>query len=323
VSGPPEPTESGRRARPRSEDVSLERALSKLGYASRSQARAVIVDGRVRVNGRVVRQPQQRVDVRRARIEVDGEQVRAERRLYIALNKPPGLVTSERDERGRESVFSCLEDVGLPRLVAVGRLDRESEGLLLFTNDTRWAQRVLEPASHVERVYEVHINGASPDSLLASLRAGVESRGEKLRVKSVRRVRSSETESVLELILGEGRNRHIRRMLEKLGREITVLRRVAIGPVRLGRLGQRAHRVLTAAEVEALGSTAPARRGSESAPQRSRPEAARPDQRAPARRGSEPAPQRSRPEAARPDKRTPVRPARPSSRQPRPHGERS
>ena len=233
--------------------VSLERALSKLGFTSRSQARALIAAGRVSVNGRTVREPLERVDVRRARIEVDGKHVRPESRLYIALHKPAGLVTSERDEQGRETVFSCLADAGLPRLVAVGRLDRESEGLLLFTNDTRWAQRVLDPANHVDRVYEVHIAGPAPDTLLDALRAGVESREEVLQVRAARRVRSSETAAVLELVLGEGRNRHIRRMLEALGREITVLRRVAIGPVRLGRLGPRAHRALTAAEVEALG----------------------------------------------------------------------
>lgn len=233
--------------------MSLERALSKLGFASRSQARGLIVEGRVRVNGRTVREPLERVDVRRARIEVDGAHVRPGSRHYIALHKPRGLVTSERDEKNRETVFSCLADAGLPRLVAVGRLDRESEGLLLFTNDTRWAQRVLDPAGHVDRVYEVHITGEAPDELLAALRAGVESRGELLAVKSARRVRQGESGSVLELVLGEGRNRHIRRMLEALGREITVLRRVAIGPVRLGRLGVGAHRELTAAEVQALG----------------------------------------------------------------------
>jgi len=237
--------------------VSLERALSKLGFASRSQARVLVTDGHVTVNGEIVRDPLVRVDVRRARIAVDGEHVRPERRTYIALHKPPGLVTSERDEQGRDTVFSCLADANLPRLVAVGRLDRESEGLLLFTNDTRWAQRVLDPKRHVDRVYEVHIRGAASDELLDALRAGVASRGELLRIKAARRVRSSEAESVLELVLGEGRNRHIRRMLEGLGREITILRRVAIGPVRLGRLGAGAHRALTAAEVEALGGTTP------------------------------------------------------------------
>ncbi|NJD11173.1 MAG: rRNA pseudouridine synthase [Gemmatimonadetes bacterium] len=231
----------------------MERALSKLGFASRTQARGLVEAGRVRVNGRVVQDPLARVDVRRARFEVDGTQVRAERRSYIALNKPAGLVTSERDERGRDTVFSCLADANLPRLVAVGRLDRESEGLLLFTNDTRWAQRVLDPAGHIQRVYQVHIRGDAPDELLAALRAGVTSRGELLRVGAARRVRSDGAESVLELVLGEGRNRHIRRMLEGLGREITVLRRVAIGPVQLGRLGAGAHRTLTPAEIEALG----------------------------------------------------------------------
>jgi 23S rRNA pseudouridine2605 synthase len=234
------------------EAVSLERALSKLGHASRSRARALVSEGRVRVNGRVARDPLERVDVRRARIEVDGAPVRAERRIYLALHKPRGLVTTEHDERGRETVYSCLAYADLPRLVAVGRLDRESEGLLLFTNDTRWAQRVLDPASHVDRIYEVHVSGEVTAEALAQLRVGVESRGELLRVKAARRVRGGAAETVLELVLGEGRNRHVRRMLEALGLEITVLKRVAMGPVQLGRLGPGAHRLLTPAEVAAL-----------------------------------------------------------------------
>lgn len=237
--------------RPPRDQVSLERALSKLGYASRSKARALVMEGRVRVNGSVVRDPSLRVDVRRARLEVDGQPVRAETRIYIALNKPRGLVTTTQDERGRETVYACFADADLPRLVPVGRLDRESEGLLLFTNDTRWAQRVLDPSSHVDKIYEVHVEGDVDDALLAALRAGVESRGELLRVKAARRVRAG----VLEITLGEGRNRHVRRMLEGLGREITLLRRVAIGPVQLGRLGEGAHRTLTSAEIAALDAS--------------------------------------------------------------------
>lgn len=231
------------------DSVSLERALSKLGFASRTQARRLVEEGRVRVNGSVVRDPTQRVDVRRARLEVDGQPVRAGKRVYLALNKPRGLVTTTADEQERATVYVCLADADLPRVVPVGRLDQESEGLLLFTNDTRWAQRVLDPATHVDKVYEVHITGDADDALLESLRAGVQSRGELLRIKAVRRVRAG----VLEITLSEGRNRHVRRMLEGLGRTIEVLRRVAIGPVQLGRLGPGAHRMLTEKEVEQLG----------------------------------------------------------------------
>lgn len=255
MSGSARPRGAGGPKRP-ADSVSLERALSKLGFASRSQAHRLIEAGRVRVNGSVARDPALRVDVRRARIEVDGQAVRAERRVYVALHKPRGLVTTTQDERGRDTVYECLANADLPRVVPVGRLDRDSEGLLLFTNDTRWAQRVLDPASHVDKVYEVHIAGDADAGLLAALRAGVTSRGELLRVKAVRRVRAG----VLEVTLGEGRNRHIRRMLEGLGREVELLRRVAIGDVQLGRLGPGAHRMLTAAEVEALGGVVEGRR---------------------------------------------------------------
>jgi 23S rRNA pseudouridine2605 synthase len=238
--------------------VSLERALSKLGFASRTEARALILKGRVLVNGTVATDPMLRVDPARARIAVDGEPVRAAERVYIALHKPRGLVTTRRDEHGRDTVYVCFHGADLPTLVPVGRLDRDSEGLLLFTNDTRWAQRVLDPATHIEKRYEVHVSGPVAPELAEQLRAGVRTRrGEVLRAAGARVVRSGADLSVLEIVLEEGRNRQVRRMLEAQGLEVVRLLRRSIGPIRLGDLEPTRWRHLTDTELAAFGTLAP------------------------------------------------------------------
>jgi 23S rRNA pseudouridine2605 synthase len=233
--------------------VSLPRALSKLGLCSRSQGERLVLDGRVRVDGRVVRDPAHRVDPARARLTVDDAAVRAERKVYLALNKPRGLVTTRDDPQGRPTVYACLADASLPFVSPVGRLDRASEGLLLFTNDTRWAQRLLDPASHVDKTYHVQIDRLPDDALLARLRAGVDDDGERLAVKAARVLRAGTRTGWLEIVLDEGRNRHIRRLLGALGAEVLRLVRVAVGPVALGDLAKGAVRELTAAERRALG----------------------------------------------------------------------
>ena len=139
--------------------MSLARALSKTGLASRTVAATWIVAGRVAVNGVSVRNPDQRVDMSHDKIAVDGQSVAAVRKRYLVLNKPRGLVTTARDEQGRGTVYECLTDVQDQWLAPVGRLDKASEGLLLFTNDTRWAQRILDPDTHVAKVYHVQIGG--------------------------------------------------------------------------------------------------------------------------------------------------------------------
>ena len=233
--------------------VSLERALSKLGVCSRSQAGAVIGAGRVRVDGVVRRDPAFRVDLDRDRIVVDDAARIEEPGVYLALNKPRGLVTAREDAEHR-TVYECLVDPSLPVLSPVGRLDKASEGLLLFTNDTRWAARILDPAAHVDKTYHVQVNRVADAALLAALHEGVEDRGERLAVKSARLLRHGGRNSWIEIVLDEGRNRHIRRLLAALGVETLRLVRVAIGPLALGKLARGTTRLLTAEEVRALAA---------------------------------------------------------------------
>ncbi len=232
--------------------VGLARALSKLGFCSRSQGRALVAEGRVRVNGAVRRDAELRVDPDRDRIEVDGARVGAEERVYLALNKPRGLVTTAADERGRGTVFDLLDDPELPFLAPVGRLDRASEGLLLFTNDTRWAARVTEPATHLDKTYHVQVDRVADDELLRRMTEGVAAGDDFLAAKRAGLLRAGSRNSWLEVVLDEGRNRHIRRLLEALGVGVLRLVRVAIGPLALGELPRGAYRRLTPEEVAAV-----------------------------------------------------------------------
>jgi 23S rRNA pseudouridine2605 synthase len=238
---------SDRRAR-----ISLARALSKLGFTSRSQARPLITGGRVTVNGSIIRDPEQRIDIERDRVAVDGQAIALESYVYVMLNKPPGVVTTRSDERGRPTVFDLLPREQLPYLTPVGRLDKESAGLLLFTNDTRWANRITAPDQHVDKIYHVRIDQPLDMGLIERMRTGVEDKGEQLRAKSAEPLQVSDTDAWLEVVLDEGKNRHIRRLLAALGVNVVELIRVAVGPLRLGKLRPGEHRLLTEAEVKAL-----------------------------------------------------------------------
>ena len=230
--------------------VSLARALSKLGWCSRTEAQALVSGGRVTVDGRVVREPSFRVDMRRARIAVDGEAVHVRQRIYLMMNKPAGYVTTTSDELGRRTVHELIPD-GTPRVNAVGRLDLQSEGLLLFTNDTRWADRILDPATHTDKVYEVRLSRALHPSDLESVIAGVDAgRGEVLSFKAVSPIERGP--DWWEIVLDEGRNRQIRRVLESVGYDVIRLIRTAIGSVRLGSLPSGAVRALEAHEARSL-----------------------------------------------------------------------
>ena len=232
--------------------VGLARALSKLGYCSRSRAAELIAAGRVTWNGAVRRDPESPVHLGKDRIEVDGHPVVPSSKVYLALNKPRGIVTTASDEKGRDTVYSLLPK-NLPWLAPVGRLDKASEGLLLMTNDSDWAGRITAPETHLDKTYHVQIGAIADDALLQTLRNGIRaSDGDFLRVKNVRVIRRGEHNSWLQVILDEGKNRHIRRMLEELKIEVLRLLRIAIGPLLLGGLAKGATRALEPEEKQAL-----------------------------------------------------------------------
>ncbi len=231
--------------------VGLARALSKMGFCSRSAAAEKIRAGRVRVNGAVRRDVETPVRVGRDKIEVDGRGVAAKEFVYWMVNKPRGIVTTAEDEKGRETVYALLPK-GVPWMGPVGRLDKTSEGLLILTNDTEWAARITAPESHVEKKYAVQIGAVADETLLVKLEAGVMDGGESLRATRAKFVRAGKKNSWIEIVLEEGKNRQIRRMLEGCGVEVLRLIRVAIGGVELATLAKGAAREMTRAEVEML-----------------------------------------------------------------------
>jgi 23S rRNA pseudouridine2605 synthase len=225
--------------------------ISKLGLGSRTQAGKWVREGQVRVNGRLVKDPEFPVNPSADRIIVAGRED-APVRLVVMLNKPRGLVTTTSDEQGRETVYQCFEGADLPWLAPVGRLDKASEGLLLFSNDPKWAAHVTHPSSGPDKTYHVQINRLPDAALLKNLESGMKVDGEMLAAKSARCLRSGDKNAWLEIALDEGRNRQIRRLLRAL--DITVLRlvRVRIGELQLSDLPKGGWRVLTEHEVESL-----------------------------------------------------------------------
>src|SRR5882757_8131835 len=236
----------------KSRRVGLARALSKLGYCSRSQGMELIRAGRVTLNGTTRRDPETPVHLESDRIEVDRHSVRAESKIYLMLNKPRGVVTTASDEKGRDTVYSFL-GAGLPWVAPVGRLDKASEGLLLLTNDSEWAARISDPETHLEKTYHVQIGAMVDEPLVTAMTNGVRAgNGEVLRAKQARMLRSGQKNTWLEIVLDEGKNRQIRQMLEVSNIEVLRLVRVAVGPLVLGKLAKGNCRALSSEEKRAL-----------------------------------------------------------------------
>lgn len=230
--------------------VTLTRALSKLGLASRTEAAALIASGRVSIDGRIERNPARTVVPERAQIRIDGEAPRRDERVVVMLNKPRGVVTTRRDPEGRTTAYDCLAGLST-RVEAVGRLDAASTGLLLFTNDTKLAHWLTDPANAIPRTYVVTVRGRVSDDDAARMASGIDDRGERLAARRVEVLKASGRESHLRVELVEGRNREIRRMCEAIGHEVTRLKRIAFGGVLLGDLPAGKWRPLTPSD-EAL-----------------------------------------------------------------------
>jgi 23S rRNA pseudouridine2605 synthase len=232
--------------------IGLARALSKLGYCSRSRAAELIRSGRVTLDGVVRRDPATPVRLGRDRIEAEGVAVQAQRKIYLVMNKPRGIVTTAADEKGRDTVYSLLP-AEMKWVAPVGRLDKASEGLLLLTNDSEWGARIAAPETHLPKKYDVQVHGVLHAVICEKLTQGIRAAdGEMLRAASARILRSGQRNTWLQVELEEGKNRQIRRMLDALGIETLRLVRVAIGPLELGALAKGGWRELTAAEKRAL-----------------------------------------------------------------------
>jgi len=232
--------------------VGLGRALSKLGYCSRTQAEKFVREGKVRLNGSLSRNPEAPVRMGKDRIEVEGKAIRGAEKIFLVMNKPRGVVTTAADEKGRATVYSLLPE-DLRWIAPVGRLDMASEGLLLLTNDSEWAAKITNPESHLDKMYHVQIGRLADERMLETLRRGLETpRGELLKCKELRVLRAGEKNCWLEMVLNEGKNRQIRRMMDGVGAEVLRLVRVAIGPVELGELAKGAYRELRNEEKSAL-----------------------------------------------------------------------
>ena len=234
----------------------LERVLSKAGAGSRVDARGWIRAGRVKVNGQVVRDPDTWIDMGRDRVRLDGRPLQVRERTYLLLYKPTGYLTTYRDPKGRPTVYDLIADLGT-FVSPVGRLDLDTSGLQLMTNDNQLAERVTNPASHVPKTYLVKASLRLTDEQLQQLRDGVELADGPTRPARVRRVRDSEKYTHLEITLTEGRNRQVRRMIEALGAAVLKLVRVKIGSISIGTLPIGKWRLLTDREVQTLRSQHP------------------------------------------------------------------
>lgn len=233
----------------------LERVLSKAGLGSRTDARAWIHERRVKVNGKIVENPDKWIEFGRDKVELDGKLVKPVKRLYVLLYKPTGYITSKGDPEGRPTVYDLLKDV--PSFVGtVGRLDEDTSGLLLLTNDTQLAERMTNPEFHVAKTYLVKCATQLSDLQLERLRAGVELKDGMTRPAVVKRVRDTESKTFLEMTITEGRNRQVRRMIEAVESQVLKLVRVKLGTLTLDGMKSGGWRHLTMGEVKELKAMA-------------------------------------------------------------------
>ncbi len=237
------------------EKTRLQKILAECGIASRRKAEELIAAGRVTVNGYVAHLGDSALPGK-DRIAVDSQTIEGGgKKIYLALHKPRGFVTTLHDERGRKCVAQLVEDVGV-RVYPVGRLDKDSEGLLLLTNDGDFANQVAHPKRHVAKTYRVTVRPAVTEEQLNQMSTGIVIEGRRTAPAKVRVLQQELGRVVLEIVLYEGRNREIRKMCEALGLEVARLKRIAVGPVRLGMLPQGKYRELTKEELRALAAEA-------------------------------------------------------------------
>ncbi len=234
-----------------SRKVRLQKLLAEAGIGSRRQCEQFILEGRVTVDGRVVNELGTAVEPHRQQVRLDGEPVRPQRKRYFLINKPPGYVCTNRDPQGRPRAIDLVPQDDM-RLFTVGRLDENSEGLLLVTNDGDLAHRLAHPRFAIPRIYRVQVAGRPSAEALRRLKRGLHFAEGKFRVASIRRVGTKGRSTFLRIVLLEGQNREIRRLLARIGHKVMRLKRIGFGPLRLGHLPAGGYRELTPAEVRSL-----------------------------------------------------------------------
>jgi pseudouridine synthase len=231
--------------------VRLQKFLAEAGVASRRASEEIIVQARVSVNGKVVTELGTKVDPARDQIIVDGKLVRTKRKLYVALHKPAGCVCSRKDERDRPTIYELLPP-DWSNVQSVGRLDYDTEGLLLLTNDGELSLRLTHPRYGVKKLYEVTVEGRAELDQMEALTRGIRDEGELLRAQRVRITRATKSRSVIELELTEGKNREVRRMCAAIGLNVERLVRTQVGKIKLGELRAGKWRALTETEIKTL-----------------------------------------------------------------------
>lgn len=229
----------------------LQKFLAEAGIASRRASEEIIAAGRVAINGKTVRTLGTKVHPAQDRVEVDGRSIKPRRKIYVAINKPPGVLCTRKDPVDRTTLADLL-----PRewrhLSSVGRLDRDSEGLIFLTNDGDFSLHLTHPRYGVRKIYRATIEGRVESTMLQKFLAGVEDKGELLKAARARLISANNSHSVVELELAEGRNREIRRLFESQGLEVARLQRIQIGRIKLGELPVGKWRTLTEPEIKSL-----------------------------------------------------------------------
>lgn len=233
----------------------LQKVLAQAGVASRRKCEEIILEGRVKVNGVVAQELGTKVDPMRDRIEVDGNPIRSENKVYIVMNKPRGVVTTASDPQGRQTVLDLLEDIS-ERVYPIGRLDLDTAGLLLLTNDGTLANGLMHPSGEIHKVYRAWVKGVISGEKLKRLATGVELEDGMTAPAQVRKIEEGTNETLIELTIHEGRNRQVRRMCEAVGHPVKSLMRTQLSYLKLGRLRYGEWRHLTPVEIERLYAAA-------------------------------------------------------------------
>ena len=229
----------------------LQKFLAESGVASRRASEAIILEGRVSINGRVVRTLGTKIEPGHDRIELDGQPLKTRRKIYIAVNKPPGFLCTRKDPLNRNTVFDLLPPEWA-HLVSVGRLDRDSEGLLFLTNDGDFVLHLTHPRYGVRKIYQAAVEGKVHPPMLKRFTQGVEDDGEILKAEKARIISATNSKSVVELELAEGRNREVRRLFASQELNVIKLQRIQIGRIKLGELPVGKWRTLTDTEIKSL-----------------------------------------------------------------------